>query len=74
MNEAAVIRAISAAGGVAKLAAAVGVTHPSIIGWRRRGEIPLERLQAVSAATGIPALELRPDLAAAFQPSPSEAA
>jgi DNA-binding transcriptional regulator YdaS (Cro superfamily) len=59
-------RAITAAGGLKALADAVGVSAPSIIGWRRRGEIPADRLAAVSAATGIPAAELRPDLAAAF--------
>jgi DNA-binding transcriptional regulator YdaS (Cro superfamily) len=58
--------AINRAGGLKCLAAAVGVSAPSIIGWRRRGEIPVDRLAAVSAATGIPAAELRPDLAAAF--------
>jgi DNA-binding transcriptional regulator YdaS (Cro superfamily) len=55
-------RAISAAGGINALSRQIGVAHPTIIGWRRRDQIPAERVRAVSAATGIPPHQLRPDL------------
>jgi DNA-binding transcriptional regulator YdaS (Cro superfamily) len=54
--------AIKAAGGPTKLAKALGLDHSTIIGWRRAGRVPAERVRAVSAATGIPPHELRPDL------------
>jgi DNA-binding transcriptional regulator YdaS (Cro superfamily) len=47
------------------LAARLNVDHSRVLRWAK-GTIPAERVAAVSAATGIPAAELRPDLAAAF--------
>ncbi|MDO9708715.1 type II toxin-antitoxin system CcdA family antitoxin [Paracraurococcus lichenis] len=57
--------AIVAAGGVSALAAAIGISHVSVIRWRARGVIPAERVAAVAAATGLPRQALRPDLFAA---------
>ncbi|KAA8387747.1 helix-turn-helix domain-containing protein [Acetobacter sp. DmW_136] len=54
--------AISRAGGVSRLADAVGVSPPSVIGWRRRKKIPDIRVRRVSEVTGIPLQKLRPDL------------
>ena len=43
------------------LAAKLGVTHTTVLRWAE-GRVPAERVRAVSAATGIPPHELRPDL------------
>jgi DNA-binding transcriptional regulator YdaS (Cro superfamily) len=45
------------------VARALGLTPGAVSQWDK---IPAERVIAISAATGIPAAELRPDLAAAF--------
>jgi DNA-binding transcriptional regulator YdaS (Cro superfamily) len=50
---------IQRAGGVTKLAAAVGRHHATILGWHR---VPAEHAKAVAEASGIPLHELRPDL------------
>ena len=60
--------AIRAAGGPTKLARALGLDHSTIIGWRRIGRVPAERVRKVSEVTGIAAHLLRPDL---FDPPPS---
>ncbi|HEV7455892.1 MAG TPA: YdaS family helix-turn-helix protein [Roseococcus sp.] len=67
-------RIIEAGGGVAKLARALNLKHTSIIGWKRRGVIPAERVAEVAAATGLHPAEIRKDLAAAFNAQPPEAA
>jgi DNA-binding transcriptional regulator YdaS (Cro superfamily) len=59
-------RVIEKLGGVAATARAFGVKHPTVIGWRERGVLPAERLTEAARLTGIPAAELRPDLAEAF--------
>jgi DNA-binding transcriptional regulator YdaS (Cro superfamily) len=64
--------AIDRAGGLKALASAIGVSPPSIIGWRHRGTIPAERVAAVAAASGMLAAVLRPDLAAAFAAVPAQ--
>lgn len=51
--------AIKRAGGISKLAKAIGIRHTSIYVWRR---IPADRIISVEAATGIPREQLRPDL------------
>lgn len=52
------------------LAARLGVSHSTVLRWADgKVPVPAERLAAVSAATGIPAAQLRPDLAAAFAPA-----
>lgn len=61
--EAACLHLLSTKGMAAKLARELGITPGAISQWRY---IPAERVAAVSAATGIPAAQLRPDLARAF--------
>lgn len=51
-------RAIEAAGGVAKLAAAIGVTRQATYGWITRGYVPSERAVQIEALYGIPRAEL----------------
>lgn len=52
-------RVIDAAGGVPGLAAALGISVPSIYSWKR---VPAERVAAVERLTGIPRHEIRPTL------------
>ena len=54
--------AIERAGGPSALARAVGCDHSTVIGWRRKGRIPAERVRAVAQASGLSPAELRPDL------------
>lgn len=66
-------RAIAAAGNASALARKLSITPQAVIQWK---EIPHDRLADVADATGIPAHELRPDLAALFakptrKPKPS---
>lgn len=55
---------------LADLAKAVGVDKATTTRWAQR-QIPPERVQDVSAATGIPPSALRPDLADIFGTSVS---
>jgi post-segregation antitoxin (ccd killing protein) len=57
-----VAEAVAAAGGVARLAKLLGLSHPSLIRWQRNGRIPIDRVASVEAATGIPRHRLRPDI------------
>jgi TorA maturation chaperone TorD len=59
MRDAGLERAVKAAGGVASLARAIGVTQPSVSAWSR---IPAERVLAVEALTRVQRYILRPDL------------
>ena len=52
-------RAIDAAGGVAELARKIGISQPSVSNWSK---VPVQRVIAVEAATGVSRNELRPDL------------
>ncbi|EDL0064853.1 hypothetical protein CKR02_23385 [Salmonella enterica subsp. enterica serovar Newport] len=66
-------RAIDVAGGVSALARAIGVKQPSVSRWRKVGVVGVEHVPHVpdvSALTGIPAHELRPDKPKLF-PHPS---
>lgn len=56
-------RAIEAIGGNTALAKAIGVSPQAVAQW---AEVPINRVAAVEAATGIPRHELRPD----FYPLP----
>jgi len=58
-RDAVIDRAIKAAGGPTKLATALGISVQAIWLWDK---VPLERVPAVSAASGIPKHELRPDV------------
>lgn len=59
MRDAGLEQAIKAAGGVASLARAVGISQPSISAWSR---IPAERVLTIEAFTSVPRFILRPDL------------
>lgn len=61
---------IESLGGVAETARKLGVRHPSVCKWLARGVIPVDRVRAVSAATGLPHHAIRPDL---FDPPQSAA-
>jgi hypothetical protein len=50
---------ICKAGGVMRLAEALGVTPPAVTNWRI---LPARHLPRVAAITGIPARDIRPDL------------
>lgn len=54
------------------VAAALGVDKSTVSRWCNGLPIPAEKLKAVEDATGIPASQLRPDLAAVFLPTPVE--
>jgi DNA-binding transcriptional regulator YdaS (Cro superfamily) len=47
------------AGGLGKLADALGITHQSFYSWKK---VPAERVIDFETATGIPRGEVRPDL------------
>lgn len=59
MREPGVEKAIRRAGSASALARELGVTPAAVIQWER---VPSERVGKVSAITGIPLHELRPDL------------
>ncbi len=59
MRDAGLEQAIKAAGGVASLARAVGISQPSISAWSR---IPAERVLTIESLTSVPRFILRPDL------------
>ena len=72
MRDAGLEQALKAAGGVASLARAMGIAHPSVSAWSR---IPAERVLAVEALTHVHRFVLRPDLYGAAEikvPSKSE--
>lgn len=62
--------------GTYKLAKRIGIRHQSVISWIKRGRVPLERVAAVEAITGVSRHALRPDFfgPAPTQPSNQEAA
>lgn len=59
MRDPGLAEAIRAAGGVGELARQIGISQPSVSNWDR---VPLERVLAVEAATGVHRTVLRPDL------------
>ncbi len=52
-------RAVEAAGGVTRLAEAIGVTRSAVSQWPR---VPAERVLEVERASSVPRHELRPDI------------
>ena len=64
-----VTKAAEKAGGVVKLASALGIRHPSFHSWER---VPAERVLEISKFSGVPPHEIRPDIYPA--PTPTEAA
>lgn len=65
--KAAARRAIVAAGGGSKLAAALGVGKQAVCNWQR-SRVPARHVYRVSEITGVPMRELRPDLFGAVPP------
>jgi len=59
MRDSGLEEAIRAVGGVSELARRIGIAQPSVSNWDR---VPVERVAAVEAATGIERAVLRPDL------------
>lgn len=59
MRDAALDKAIGAAGGVRALARSLGVSQPAISSWKR---VPADRVLSVEASTGVPRSDLRPDI------------
>lgn len=53
---------ISKRGAAVLIADAMGVSHSTVMRWARR-QVPAARLGELSRVTGIPARDLRPDLA-----------
>jgi DNA-binding transcriptional regulator YdaS (Cro superfamily) len=56
---AALLKAASNIGGIARLADALGISRTALYQWKR---IPAERVLAIEVHTGVPRHELRPDL------------
>jgi DNA-binding transcriptional regulator YdaS (Cro superfamily) len=55
--------AIQALGGPSKAAAALGISNPSVVlNWRKRGQVPADRVVDLAKLSGIPAATLRPDI------------
>lgn len=67
MKDAGLKAALKAAGGVAALAAALGLTKGAVSQWRR---VPAERAAAVARLSGLPVSRIRPDLGVAETQSP----
>jgi len=59
LRDLALTEAIEAVGGVTELARRIGIAQPSVSNWDR---VPADRVIAVENATGIPRMQLRPDL------------
>jgi hypothetical protein len=53
---------IAAAGGTIALAEAAGVDRTTVLYWRSRGRIPVERALRINEELGIPLHEMRPDV------------
>jgi DNA-binding transcriptional regulator YdaS (Cro superfamily) len=53
---------ISKRGAAVLIADAMGVSHSTVMRWARR-QVPAARLPELARVTGIPARDLRPDLA-----------
>ena len=65
-------QAIAKVGGVAEAARTFGVSHVSIIGWKKRGAIPADKLRRAADLTGFAMSDLNPraaEIAAAFAPA-----
>jgi DNA-binding transcriptional regulator YdaS (Cro superfamily) len=60
----ALARAIIKVGGVAEMARKLGISSPAVSMWHR---VPWARVKSVARISGVPAAELRPDMAAAFK-------
>lgn len=63
----ALMEAVRAAGGQARLARAVGVTVQAVHQWLNKGRVPVERASKVAEVTGVSKHRLRQDI---FGPAP----
>lgn len=56
-------KTISYFGNMRKMADAIGVSSPTIIGWRNKGSLPVKRCVQIEQATGgqVTRRDLRPD-------------
>lgn len=59
-----IAKVVAKAGSVKAVAQAVGLTPQAVSLWT---QIPTDKIEAIEQLTGIPAAELRPDLAKLFQ-------
>lgn len=59
-------RAVSAVGSRRKLAGRLGISFQAVCQWER---VPIDRVVAVEALTGVPRAELRPDIFIADKPT-----
>lgn len=73
-NRRAVREAVTAAGGAAPLAAALGIKYQSIQDWLARGTVPAARVLEVERLTGVSRHRLRPDVFGAQAPRAKTAA
>lgn len=62
MNTISLSEIYAAAGGMAKLAQALGIKRQAADGWKRYGRVPVERVLDVERVTGIPRERIRPDI------------
>jgi DNA-binding transcriptional regulator YdaS (Cro superfamily) len=65
MNEApiSVDKLIEDMGGATKAAAALGISNPSVIlNWRKRKQVPADRVLKVEEVSGVSRHQLRPDI------------
>jgi len=54
---------IEALGGPSKAAAALGISNPSVVlNWRKRKQVPADRVIEVERLTGVSRHDLRPDV------------
>jgi DNA-binding transcriptional regulator YdaS (Cro superfamily) len=54
---------IVALGGPSNAARALGISKPNVVtNWKKRGQVPIERVLQIEAATGISRHILRPDI------------
>ena len=49
-------------GGPSALGRRLGISHSSVIGWRKTGQVPAGHVARLEEMTGIPRHEIRPDL------------
>ena len=66
-QRAALAAAINAVGSAAELARRVGISPEAVCQWK--GKVPVNRVIAVEAATGVSREHLRPDVFAAPRPA-----
>ena len=61
-TKAALEEAVSRAGGVTRMAEAVGVVQPAVSNWLSRGRTPANKCLKIQQLTGVSVHRLRPDV------------